>query len=94
MSLGERVFVGLSGTAGTSWAVGVGLPLAPGIPTGFGLLNLAPAHPLLAGVTDAYGEAQVAVDLPPAIPPGSTAGLQGFAFSGSLTNPEVIVVVP
>ncbi|MEM7309921.1 MAG: FG-GAP-like repeat-containing protein [Planctomycetota bacterium] len=94
VSLDESAFLGMTTTASTAWAIGAGPALTPGLATTFGLLNLLPAYPLVSGVTDAYGEAQVAVALPPGIVPGTTVALQGFTFAGSLTNPETVRFVP
>jgi hypothetical protein len=94
LSLAERAFVGVSAAPGTAWAVGVGMPLVPGAPTGFGLLNVLPPHPLVAGVTNAFGESQVPLTLPQTLAPGSTAALQGFTLAGALTNPEIVAIVP
>lgn len=94
--LGERMFIGITSDPATPFVYGYGLPLQPGVPTGFGLLNMLPAVFLGAGTTDGFGEAQVPVAIPAGLPPGTVVALQGFTLAGggSTTNPEAISLVP
>jgi hypothetical protein len=94
VSLAERAFLDISTAPGTAFGIFAGPALAPGIPTAFGLLNLSVGYGIASGVTDAFGEGHVALDLPPTLSPGATTGLQGFVLTLEVTNAESLVIVP
>ncbi len=94
VALPERLFLDVSSAPGSFFAVAFGTPLAPGLLTGFGLLNLAPAYLLGTGAADAFGEGRLVLTLPVGLVPGVSTGLQAVTLSGGFTNAERVVFVP
>ena len=97
---GGTFFLGVSTAPQRSYAVAVGVGVAPGAALPFGILNVA-AAPLLflpGRTTDGHGEDLQALQVPIGLWPGVHATLQGFVVDaglpagGILTNPERILV--
>ena len=94
---GGQVFLGVSGGASQFYALFVGVPLANGVPSPFGLLNLDPGQPfasVLGGLLDGFGETLVPVAVPLGLPPGGTLTMQCLVTAPAglvTTNPEQLV---
>ena len=108
LAVGRTAFLRLSGAPAQPFAVALGVAIAPGTSTPFGLVNLDLAlAPLVfidgyanALATNAFGEIEFAFPIDPSTPTGGVATLQAIvndpaSGAGSkLTNPEKLVIVP
>ena len=108
LKVGRTAFLRLAGAPAQPFALALGVAIAPGTSTPFGLLNLDLAlAPIVvidgyAGglVTNSFGEVEFAFPIDPSTPTGGIATLQalvGDPSSGAgstLTNPETVVIVP
>lgn len=98
VAAGGYLFVGVTAPPGAGWWLTGGLALEPGLPSPFGLYNLAAAPLLLlSGAVDGQGEGLVSVDIPSDSPLGFELALQVFANAGAgfrLSNPEVVTITP
>ncbi len=97
---GRPFFLGVTGGAAMPFGLLAGLASEPGLPTVFGLFNLA-ATPLVAlpgGLLDGFGEAIVAIPVPAGVPSGARLAIQGATANPALpagvglTNPETAEV--
>jgi hypothetical protein len=95
---GEVLHIGVSGEPGATFGVLIGPPREPGLPSPFGLFNLAePFAQVLGGVLDDDGEALLTVPLAPDLAPGLVACVQAYVGAPgawTLSNPELGEVVP
>jgi hypothetical protein len=97
---GATLFVGITGGVTRAFGVLGGIARAPGLPVAFGTFNLDPAVLVVlpGGVTDAFGEAMLALPIPVGVAPDSMLALQAgvvdpaHAAGVALTNPEVAIV--
>ena len=94
--MGNPLFLGITADPGAAWTLTLGLPLEPGLPGNFGLLNIAPPILVLFGsTTNAQGEALVPAIVPPGSPVGLEIALQVFVEVPTgfrTTNPEVVEI--
>ncbi|MHC4846576.1 MAG: FG-GAP repeat domain-containing protein [Planctomycetota bacterium] len=98
VAAGGTFHLGVTGTPGATWVLGVGLPVWPGQASVAGLFNISTPPLLLFSLpTNAFGESSLPLAVPPSTPAGLLIGLQVFVDIGGgwkATNPEVLHTVP